>query len=88
MSIPDYLRRNFETPLRAAADDSLALIECRNAVSGEPRYVVCAVGRDDAGFVITPFGHLAKGDSSRQYRPPDPQDPDSLPSASDIGISP
>lgn len=88
MSIPDYLRRNFETMLRAAADDSLALIECGNVLNGEPRYVVCAVGRDDAGFVITPFGHLAVGDPYTQYRPPDPQDPDSFPSASDIGVSP
>lgn len=87
MSIPDYLRRNFETLLRAAAD-SLALMECRDVVSGETRYVVCAVGRDDADFVITPFGHLAEGDPYGQYQPPDPEDPDSFLSASDIGVSP
>jgi hypothetical protein len=47
MSIPDYARANFNTLLRAAAAGDLALVECADAVTGEPRYVLCAVGRDD-----------------------------------------
>ena len=47
MSIPDHARANFQTLLRAAADGNLALMECIDAVTGEPRYVICAVGRDE-----------------------------------------
>ena len=62
MSIPSHAQSNFQTLLRAAGDGNLALMECLDAVTGAPRYVICAVGRDDGDFVFTPFGHLAAGD--------------------------
>ncbi len=61
MSIPDHARSNFETLLRAAGDGNLALMECADAASGAPRYVLCAVGRYGDDYVFTPFGHLADG---------------------------
>ena len=67
MSIPDHARANFQTLLRAAADGNLALMECSDAVTGEPRYVICAVGRDGTDFLFTPFGHLADGDPLDAY---------------------
>lgn len=70
MSIPDFARANFDTLLRAAADGALALLECADAATGEPRYVLCAVGRDGDDYVMTPFGHLAPGDPYAAYRPP------------------
>ena len=82
MSIPDHARANFQTLLRAAADGNLALMECIDAVTGEPRYVICAVGRGGTHFLFTPFGHLADGNPFDAYcrrpgprrtdRPPDP----------------
>lgn len=63
MAIPEPFRRNFETLLRAASSGDLALLECTDSTSGNPRYVVCAVNRDqDANYVMMPFGHLADGD--------------------------
>jgi hypothetical protein len=62
MSIPSHARSNFQTLLRAAG-------------TGAPRYVICAVGRDDGDFVFTPFGHLADGNPYDAYLPPDPGDP-------------
>lgn len=56
MAIPDYLSRNFDTLLRVATAGDLALMECSDAVTGEPRYVLCAVGRDAGDFVMAPFG--------------------------------
>jgi hypothetical protein len=44
-------------------------------MTGEPRYVICAVGREDGGFVFTPFGHLADGNPYDAYLPPVPGDP-------------
>jgi hypothetical protein len=37
MSIPEYARVNFNALLRAAARGDLALVECADAVTGEPR---------------------------------------------------
>ena len=61
MSIPDFARTNFQMLLRAAGDGNLALMECLDAETAQPRYVICAVGRDGADYVFTPFGHLAEG---------------------------
>ena len=74
MAIPEPYRRNFQTLLRAAADGNLALLECRDARTGVPRYVVTAVGRDRDDFVMTPFGHLQEGNPFDAYIPPDPGD--------------
>ena len=70
MSIPDHARTNFDTLLLAASDGNLALMECTDAVTGEPRYVICAVGREGTDHVFTPFGHLADGNPYDVYLPP------------------
>lgn len=75
MSIPSFARINFQTLLRAAADGNLALMECLDAQSGNRRYVICAVGRDNGDYVFTPFGHLADGNPHDAYLPPAPDDP-------------
>ncbi|KVK54316.1 hypothetical protein BCY90_15685 [Agrobacterium deltaense] len=74
MAIPDYARTNFETLLRAARDGNLALMECLDARTEEPRFVLCAVGGDGGDRVFTPFGHLAAGNPYDAYFPPDPND--------------
>ncbi len=70
MSIPEYISTNFDTLLRAASDGNLALMKCTDTVTGEPRYVICAVGREGADYVFTPFGHLADGNPYNAYQPP------------------
>ena len=77
MSIPNHACTNFQTLLRAAADGNLALMECMDSMTGEPRYVICAVGRDGTDFLFTPFGHLADGSPFDAYMPPSepPDDP-------------
>jgi len=75
MAIPDPVRTNFNTLLRAAGDGNLALMECLDAETREVRYVLCAVGREAGEYVFTPFGHLADGNPYDAYLPPDPADP-------------
>ena len=75
MAIPDPVRTNFDTLLRAADDGNLALMECLDAATRETRYVLCAVGRDGDDYLFTPFGHLADGNPYDAYLPPDPDDP-------------
>ncbi|NML12168.1 hypothetical protein HHL08_18795 [Sphingobium sp. AR-3-1] len=70
MAIPEGYRRNFETLLRAAEHGDLALLECRDAATGVPRYVICAVGREERDYVMTPFGHLHDGNPYNAYVPP------------------
>jgi hypothetical protein len=74
MAIPDYARKNFQTLLRAAEVGHLSLMECTDAASGVPRYVICAVGwqEDEHGgeYLMTPFGHLADGNPYELYVPP------------------
>lgn len=76
MSIPDHARANFTTLLRAAADGNLALMECADAVTGEVRYVIYAVGRHGTDSVFTPLGHLADGNPFDAYVPPSATLPD------------
>jgi hypothetical protein len=75
MTIPDYARTNFQTLIRAAEAGHLALMECTDAASGAPRYVICAVGWQDGEqggeYVMTPFGHLADCNPYELYIPPD-----------------
>ena len=70
MSIPDHAHANFQTLLRAAENGDLALMECADALTGETRYVICAVGREGSDFLFTPFGHLADGNPYEAYVPP------------------
>jgi hypothetical protein len=70
MSIPEYARANFNTLLRAAACGDLALLEYADAVTGEQRYVLCAIARGGAEYTLTPFGHLAPGNPYEAYKPP------------------
>ena len=70
MSIPDHAHANFQMLLRAAENGDLALMECADALTGEPRFVICAVGREGSDFLFTPFGHLADGNPYEAYVPP------------------
>ncbi len=72
MSIPDHFRANFETMLSAARAENLCLVECKDALSGEPRYVICAVSVLEGEFTFVPFGHLAQGNPFEAYIPPGP----------------
>lgn len=45
-------------------------MECIDAITAEPRFVICTVGRDGTDFLFTPFGHLADGDPYDAYLPP------------------
>jgi hypothetical protein len=69
-SIPDHAHANFQTLLRAGEERNLALMEFADALTGETRYVICAVGRDGANYVLTPFGHLSDGNPYDAYLPP------------------
>lgn len=73
MSIPDGVRVNFNTLLDAAKSGRLALLECQDADTREPRYVICAVNHDAETYEMVPFGHLvADRNPFEAYIPPEP----------------
>lgn len=79
MSIPGFARTNFQTLLRAAGDGNLVLMECLDAETAQPRYVICAVGRDGADYVFTPLRTLGRRQSVRRLSPARSRRPDRLP---------
>lgn len=85
MAIPEHARTNFNTLLRAAADGNLALMECADTQTGEPRYVIAAVSHDRRGIVMTPFGHLADGNPYDAYLPPTENGAHDNPPRAEIG---
>ncbi len=70
MSIPDHISTNFAALLCAASHGNLALMQCADAITGESRYVICAVGREGTDYLFTPFGHLTDGNPYDAYLPP------------------
>lgn len=69
--IPDHIRHNFKVMLRAAKDGNLAVLSGADAATGEPRFIICAVHRDDDGhYMMTPFGHMCAGNGFEEYLPP------------------
>ncbi len=70
MPIPDFVKANFETLLRAAAAGDLALVQGTDACTGETRFILCAVARRGGEAVLTPFGHLADGNPFELCDPP------------------
>lgn len=72
MSIPEGVRTNFETLVAAAKAGDLACLECKDAQTGDPRYVICAVGSDGEQFLFTPFGHMeSEMNPYERYTPPE-----------------
>lgn len=85
MTIPNHAKSNFQTLLRAAADGNLALMECLDSRTSEPRYVLCTIGHDGTDRVFTPFGHLSDGNPYDAYSPPDPDNPQGFLTAAQVG---
>jgi len=64
---------NFETLQRASKDGRLALVECRDAKTGELVPAVCAVSDAEGGeFLIVPLARMFDGNPYEVLQPPAP----------------
>ena len=71
MSIPRVVKRNFNTLQRAATNGDMALMECTDIKTREPRYAICAVHKDPDGmYTFTPFALMIPGNPYDQLDPP------------------
>lgn len=68
--INDAYKHNFETLLRAAANDDLCLLECTDWKTGKPIMVVCAVQPSDEGVSFVPIAKMFDGNPYEEIAPP------------------
>lgn len=68
--IPKHIQKSFDALCKARDERALCLTECRDAMTGEVRYVLAAVGGNGQGHVVKLFGHLCIGDPAGDYDPP------------------
>ena len=72
MALRENDQANFQTLLRAALNGDLALVQCKDALTGEYRAVIAIVtfNKENEEYEIIPFGHLATGNPYEQYVAP------------------
>lgn len=73
MAIPEAHIHNMKELIRAAKADRLTLLECKDAKTGEPRFVIAGVSDDQEkpdSYLLVPFGHLCNDDPYAEYIPP------------------
>ena len=67
--LPGHIN-NFETLKRAFRDGNVALVECKDATTGEYRAVICAMEHGNGEYEMKPFGHLCNANPYFGYVPP------------------
>ena len=64
-------QKNFETLLKAAANDDLCLLECTDDATGKSVIAICAVNHlPDGGVEMLPIAKMFDGNPFKELRPP------------------
>ncbi len=76
MTIPEGHRNNFETLRRACKDDSLALMECADAKTGDTVFVICASNmsldkNNEVVYDFVPIARMFDGNPYEEVNPPE-----------------
>jgi hypothetical protein len=67
-----FARNRLDAIIRAAKDGRLALMECTEIATGEPRAVLCAVQKGEGDAIdMVPFGHICLQNPYDVYKPPE-----------------
>lgn len=70
MTIPAGHATNFDTMLRAAANGHLALLECKDAKTGEPVYTIVMVSMHGNEYEFIPVARMFDGNPYDHVVPP------------------
>jgi hypothetical protein len=67
MAIPEAIRTNFNTLVKAVKQEDIALLECRDRNTGEFAYAICAINRirqadREPEIEFVPFGLMFTSD--------------------------
>lgn len=69
--ISEGYKHNFGLLRRAFDNAQAALVECRDAKTGEPIMAVCAVRLIESKFVMTPLAKMFDGNPYEEVLPPE-----------------
>lgn len=84
MPIPEHVSNNFKTLCRAVDADRVAIMECTDAKTGEPTFVICAVQIErpaiiapgvEPEYIFVPFARLFSGNPYEEVLPPVDEQP-------------
>ena len=70
MAIPAGYKTNFKTLERAVKAGRVALVECKDAVSEVPVYVICMLNRVKKKIEMVPVARLFDGNPYDELIPP------------------
>lgn len=71
MAIPEGYRQNFQTLLDAVGNNQAALVECKDAATGKPVMVICALSfSEDGSVTMSPFAKMFDGNPYEELLPP------------------
>lgn len=77
MAIPEGQRKNFDTLMRACKDGNVALMECTNAETGNPVFVICASNtiwdeeKNEPSYEFIPVAKMFDGNPYEEVDPPE-----------------
>ncbi len=77
--IPQPYRDNFNTLNEAFTDGAACLLECRERVTGQTVYVICAVNRRGPDYEFIPFARLFDDNPYELLTPPGDQEEERRP---------
>jgi hypothetical protein len=73
MAIPDGHKTNLETIKRAAENNNLGVLECKDTKTGEVVHLLIATMRDQAGeYDFIPLAQMFTENPYERFLPPDP----------------
>ncbi len=77
MAIPEVHQKNFDTLMRACKDGNVALMECTDAETGNPVFVICASNmswdeeKNEPSYEFIPVAKMFDGDPYEEVNPPE-----------------
>ena len=74
MAIPDMHSQNFQTLIRAASANHLALVQCKNETTGEAECVLCAVNQHKGEVDLLPLAKMFTSNPFDEVVPDFPAD--------------
>jgi hypothetical protein len=73
--IPEYVKKNFETLLRAFDDGTICLVSAVRKADSAPVVLLCAMGYDEKDFYPTPFAVMMEGNPYELFYDPTAYEP-------------
>jgi len=74
MAISKGYQVNLETLRSAFKNDDVALVECKDVNTGKPVITICAMGRLNGEYIISPLAKMFDSNPYEELIPPNLED--------------